>query len=852
LFILSYDDRAVRRVAPTLPALGPGSFSIASEDGSLLYEFDASGRHLRSRDALTGAVLLSFAYDSMGRLASATDADDNVTAIERDASGRPSAIVAPFGQRTEVILDAAGNLASAVNDAGEKVSVYHSAGGLLDSLVTPRARTYRFAYDSLGRLVLDTDPAGGSKSLVRTDGDTGWTVQVSTGLTRSNSYRVDQTSLGGTRRVRTDPAGFITTATTGPDQKTITSLPDGSIVTVTSGADPRFGAQAPYLSSATVSTPGGLLATVEARRRATLSNASDPLSLTSAIDSVSLNGHWTVTSYTQSTKRVVQSTPEGRQHFSRMDAKGRLVQVQTQGLDSVALSYDTRGRLDQVRSGGRTWAYSYDASGRLLSTLDPLGRRDSLFYDAADRLTRRVLPGGREVHFAYDSSGNLTGVTPPGRPVHGFGYDGVDQTTGYTPPNVGLTTPGTTYSYNLDRQLTAITRPDSIVIGLGYEPTTGRPSTVTFDRGQVSFGYSPTTGQLTSLTAPGGNTLAYTYDGMLPTTVTWGGVVQGSVGVGYNTDFHITSQTVNGTNSLSFGYDQDGLLTAAGALGLKRHAQHGLVERDSLDTVKSAWSYTPRAALAGYTATSGATTLIQTAYTRDSLDRITSLTETVGGSPSTAAFTYDSAGRLATVTRDGVLTATYEYDLNGNRSRLTTPGGVMTGSYDAQDRLTQYGTTTYTYGSNGELQTRTEPGVGTTSYTYDALGNLVAATLADGTALSYVIDGQNRRIGKRVNGTLVQGFLYQSQLAPVAELDGSNQVVSRFVYGTRAHVPDYLIKGGATYRLLSDHLGSVRLVVNAADGTVAHGCFGGLPKLKVEPSRVARAGVHGWDLVLSP
>jgi len=46
-------------------------------------------------------------------------------------------------------------------------------------------------------------------------------------------------------------------------------------------------------------------------------------------------------------------------------------------------------------------------------------------------------------------------------------------------------------------------------------------------------------------------------------------------------------------------------------------------------------------------------------------------------------------------------------------------------------------------------------------------------------------------------------------------------VVSRFVYGTRANVPAYMTKGGTTYRLITDHLGSVRLVVNATDGTVA-------------------------------
>src|SRR5690606_1881517 len=85
----------------------------------------------------------------------------------------------------------------------------------------------------------------------------------------------------------------------------------------------------------------------------------------------------------------------------------------------------------------------------------------------------------------------------------------------------------------------------------------------------------------------------------------------------------------------------------------------------------------------------------------------------------------------------------------------------------------------------------------------------------------YLIDGQNRRVGKKINGVLVQGFLYQDQLNPVAELDGNGNVVSRFVYGARANVPDYMIKNGTAYRIISDHLGSPRLVTNSATGEIA-------------------------------
>ena len=54
-----------------------------------------------------------------------------------------------------------------------------------------------------------------------------------------------------------------------------------------------------------------------------------------------------------------------------------------------------------------------------------------------------------------------------------------------------------------------------------------------------------------------------------------------------------------------------------------------------------------------------------------------------------------------------------------------------------------------------------------------------------------------------------------------AELGGSGALVSRFVYGTRANIPDLIVKDGSTYRILSDLLGSPRLVVDASSGSVA-------------------------------
>jgi len=68
----------------------------------------------------------------------------------------------------------------------------------------------------------------------------------------------------------------------------------------------------------------------------------------------------------------------------------------------------------------------------------------------------------------------------------------------------------------------------------------------------------------------------------------------------------------------------------------------------------------------------------------------------------------------------------------------------------------------------------------------------------------------------------MQGFLYENQLEPVAELDGSGNLVSRFVYcGCGAgNIPQYMIKGGVTYRTISDHLGSPRLVIDSTTGAI--------------------------------
>jgi RHS repeat-associated protein len=108
-----------------------------------------------------------------------------------------------------------------------------------------------------------------------------------------------------------------------------------------------------------------------------------------------------------------------------------------------------------------------------------------------------------------------------------------------------------------------------------------------------------------------------------------------------------------------------------------------------------------------------------------------------------------------------------------------------------------------------------------TQYTYDALGNTRQVILPSGTQIDYLVDGEGHRIWKKVGTNIIQGFVYGNSLRVAAELNGAGAVISRFIYGDKRNVPDVMIKGGVTYRIVTDRLGSPRLVVNSSTGVAA-------------------------------
>ncbi|MBK9132345.1 MAG: hypothetical protein IPM20_12010 [Gammaproteobacteria bacterium] len=819
IYLPQPDDSRVYVIAALYPRFSGEDISIPSSDGGEIYQFDQYGRHLGTVNAYTGSLIYRFDYDGANYLTQIIDGDNNTTLIERNPLDHGFvAIDSPDNLRTTATLGGDGYLASMTNPAGETYGFSYLPGGLLQRVTDPRGSSSLMQYDSFGRLVRDEGPLGGYWGLSRSILPKGHRVNMTSALGKTTIYQTEEVvfnpldvlAVGGVVKGITYPDGTQTRRTTYNDGRAISIDTDGTTISTRSGPDPRLGMLAPILTNLASATPSGLSSSTSVQR--TIIPATD-LFVSDVID---VNGRISTRTYDVAAQSISVTSPEARAILTKVDDQGRIRQRDVNGLDPISYEYDARGRLATIVQGdgvgARTTILSYDASGFLDTVTDTLGRVADFDHDPAGRVTRQTLPDGRVIDYRYDPGGNLVSITPPGREAHLFEYTALNQEEQYVPPHLPGVDTVTRYRYNLDKQLTRIERPDGQSVTFDYD-FGGRLSVLGSPQGQYLYAYASETGRLSQLTTQESR-LDYTWDGFLPMSETMSGDVSGAVSYVYDTNFWRTGVGING-DMIAYGYDNDGLMTRAGELGITRDAANGLLNGTELAGITTTDSYNGAAELIGHTASIDGSLIAGYAYSRDALGRITGRSETLDGASVAESYAYDLAGRLIGVTRDGV-TTTWGYDANGNR---THQNGTPVAAYDAQDRLLTFGNKTYSYSLNGDLAGKMEAGM-TTSYDYDALGNLRHVILPGDVDIEYVIDGRNRRVGKKVNGTLVQGFLYQDQLNPVAEIDGAGDIVSRFVYAEKPNVPSYMIRDGVVYRILSDHLGSPRLVIDVSDGSI--------------------------------
>lgn len=821
------NNHLIRKIISPFPELASPDDTLLIPDstGTGIYQFDVGGRHLATINAFSEEDLHHFQYDDDGLLETVIMRGGEQQ-IQITRAHSQIDIEGPFGAVTALILNDDDQLIQVRYPDASGYDMTYDNEGFLETLTHTDGRQYDLTFEG-GKLIQEKTSGGSQLDLAATETGVSLTRKVSGSQSRTAEHTLE--TDGSTVRTlvveNEDQQALERMDTASADAALI--LPDGTTVTKTFSPHPRYGMFSP-LQQLNIETPAGLIFQQGLDVEETLAPVTGELQDQTLIQNT--NGRTLQALFTTADRSHVITTPEGRGITTWLDAYHRPIQQHIDGAFDVAWSYDAQGRLSTL---SRLWSghvvekrFTYDpTTGRLQrieNELDGVTDHTDFQLDAFGRPTSITLPDLQTVILGpYDAMSRPLAIVPPGRPAHTMTYSEKGHLTRYSPPSLpdtGLN--DTVFTYNLAHQIQSITRATGDTISFAYEAGKKRLDTLSFDGETLDYAYDPE-GRLQSISRTN-TTLSWEYDGFLVTEMRWVGDIIGTVRYEYDDNFWITGIGVNLSPVVPFDHDDDGLLVQAGGLAIQRNAQNGWPQSATLGQLMTTWSYDAFGRLVEREEWMDTDLRYrETITSRDLHSRVLQKSITIdpgtGPETHTYTYTYDVNGRLKTVAVNGSPTESFGYDVAGN---ITDFNGSV-GTYDNQDRLTAMGAVTFTHKASGERASATEAKRQlTTEYAFDTMGTLTGVTLADGTAITYLLDGQQRRIGKWVDGSLTEGYLYQNPYHIAAQLDDSGQVIARFVYGLHKHVPAYMIKNSTVYRFVVDHLGSPRLILDAQTGDV--------------------------------
>ena len=373
---------------------------------------------------------------------------------------------------------------------------------------------------------------------------------------------------------------------------------------------------------------------------------------------------------------------------------------------SIGRAYDGNGKLIGYYRDGVVTDYSYDVQGNRATEIRPGGRQRVYSNYKLGIPQTEVQPEGITITRVVDNAGNIVSETNGEGHTTRYTYDGLNRVTSVIPPAgsaryITYTPTSKTDSRNKFSEVTqydAFGRVASITRG-------GTWITRSYDAfGRIAFESDPSTDAGTR----------YQYDAL-------GRIIQ-------------ITNAEGSYQKIAYGAATRSVTNERGKVTTYTYRGYGHPDKQSLIAV---------------TAPDPAANVT---LTRDSLDRITSVTQ----GAFTRTYGYNPNGYLASVTNPETGTTVYGRDIAGNMTSVQVgASGITTFAYDGQNRQISItypsGTpsVTKTYDKTGNLLVASSSG-GTRSFTYDAAGNVAQERLSiDGKqfSLSYIYDGNDHLHG---------------------------------------------------------------------------------------------------------
>jgi RHS repeat-associated protein len=473
------------------------------------------------------------------------------------------------------------------------------------------------------------------------------------------------------------------------------------------------------------------------------------------------------------------------------------------GRDGMTSSFNAAGQLTEVRDRlNNVQSFTY-SNGRLSTILDPAGKLTTFAYDAAGKLASITDPTGRTSTVVVNAAGDLASITGPDQVMtmqmtYGTNHRVLSYTDrGGRVSNITYdvwgrvaSTQSPAFTAEGGQTFRLTTTLTSLEMAVQQGNTNGGTHAAPFPR------VDPATLRV-SVVDPEGRTTSFALD-------PWGAPSRVEDYLGYvstttrNAEGQVTSSADAKGNATTYGWtggDLTGVTDATGTVGMAYDAAGRVTDVTSpTGTVKNVYGATTE--LLDSTVVSGTDT---TRYTYDTIGRMLTVsdpehhittygytdtsqwqwknTRSVASGGRTSSFRYDAYGRLAGTTDPAGHETTVQYDLLNRQRFVTTPDAGVTeyvwGSL-FMDRVNDPRGQSYLWTRNslGLVEREVHPGdpagVNLTA-AYDRYGRTTSSTDRRGRQVSVTYDAQDRVVTRTADGqTTTFGFSPDQPANPTA------------------------------------------------------------------------------------
>lgn len=812
---------------------------VVDSERSVEYVFNSTnGRHLKTQSFIWGRELYSFQFDSNGYLTSITELFKVKTLFNRNGSGDLISITAPSSEVTLITLDSNKLLSSVTSPANQFFSLtYYDEKGLLKTFKKPMGQVSEFSYDSSGNLISDSHSGGYSINLEKTTSGSLTTISTKTQMGRvATSSEEDGVDKDGPfyQRVDRRADGTFNQLWTS-DEFNITYSRDMSIKGKFNFSTTRTQPSKRFKNASTFwyNISSGTVTRNEFVRAEEWDADWGPFAVVKFSITDSLNGNKTTTNFISETKTLTTRTPRGTEIYTTIDDWERPVSIKLGNDLPTTLSYSNE-KISRAVKGKHFLEYSYDpVSKRLISVRNPLSQKTQYIYDKAGRLASTEFPSGKKIVYEYDANNKLIGITPAHRPRHGFNFNSQELLVGYLPPMIdNETNTPLIYTYNDDKQIQSLVKSNGDQVVNSYDLKTGVLKATQTPEGVYLYKFNINSGLYDNVVTPSqlSSERVRVDNGFIEFDV----LRMPDKYLGYykavpDIRGRIRMDGIGGLENtpkilLEYAYGVDDKIERVGDQQISYEVISGRTNATKTsagaNSITDSYKYDEYGQLKSYNVYNGKTVLYSLDLSYDLLGRIVKKVEALRGVSQSYDYSYDLGGRLVEVKLNGVVKSKYSYDLNDNRISGTVNGQPITAAYDDQDRIVSFNSESFSFNLNGEMASRNNKITSQkVQYKFDSFGKLISVQTGSN-LIEYQMDGFGRRAINSVNGSVQNTYLYKDQIRLAGIVGSSGVALQSFGYSTKAHVPDIMVMNNESYRIITDQLGSVRLVVKASDGTI--------------------------------